>query len=106
MYTFCEENAGFDQQKSTTDPVKYSAHMNNVWFKVFSQKRLYMFVKVVFFFYSSTILMSLVHAFVDVNICCRCAIYLVQLQNIQKVDMIVCMHNCLDLYIDHVHNMS
>ena len=45
-------------------------------------------------------------AFVDVNIFCRCANYLVQLQNIRKVDMIVCMYNCLDLYIDHLHNIS
>ena len=44
--------------------------------------------------------MSLVRAFVDVNIFCRCANYLVHLQNIQNVDMIVCMYNCLDLYID------
>ena len=50
--------------------------------------------------------MSRVRAFVDVDIFCGCANYLVQLQNIQKLDMIVCMYNCLDLYIDHAHNMS
>ena len=44
-------------------------------------------------------------AFVDVNIFCWCANYLVQLQNIQKVYMIVCMCTCLDLYIDHLHNI-
>ena len=35
MYTSCDENAGFAQQKSTTDPVKCSTHMNYVCFKVF-----------------------------------------------------------------------
>ena len=49
MYTSCEENAGFAQHKSTTDPVKCSAHMNNFCFKVFRKKRLYVFVKVFFF---------------------------------------------------------
>ena len=35
MYTSCEGNSGFAQQKSTTDPVKCSANMNNLCFKVF-----------------------------------------------------------------------
>ena len=109
MYTSCDENVGFAQQKSTTDPVKCSAHMNYVCCKVFRlryETPLLAICVCQSFFFLFLHQINVSCAFVDVNIFCRCANYLVQLQNIRKVDMIVCMCNCLDLYIDHIHNIS
>ena len=100
MYTSDDENAGFAQQKSTTDPVKCSAHMNYACFKVFRRNAFISYMclsKVSSFLFLHQINISC--AFVDVNIFCRCANYLLQLQNIRKVDMIVCMYNCFKLYI-------
>ena len=106
MYTSCEEYSGFAQQKSTTDPVKCSANMNNLCFKIFRRHAFMCLSKFYSFLFLHQI-MSLVCAFVDVNILCRWANYIVQLQNIQKVEIIVCMYNCyIYRYIDHVHIIS
>ena len=70
-------------------------------------------------FYSSTRLMSLVCAFVDVDIFCRWANYIVQLQNIQKVKSLFaciivtkrsvhrsCTHYIINGNILHVNYLS
>ena len=90
MYTSCEENVGFALQKSTTDPVKCSVHMNNLCFKVLRRNALKCLSKFSYFLFLRQINFS-VRAFVDVNIFCRCTNYLVQLQNIQNVDMFECL---------------